>query len=297
MATGEELPVRKVTSIKPVVTAQPEALPVRKVTKITPAQLPVRKVTSIKPVSSPVPDTPKESRTADDVKADPAAMKQIRDYMSSRKGEHVSEMDDADLYDTFVNHMRWFGSNEIGTVGELRWLYGQEEAGKALAGGAYQVFDSLGNVFVNDGLTGAIDGVVDYTANVVMSPSSWLGAGVGKLVVGSASKAAASTATKVAIEAAKRAAIKAALAEGAKKGLKGAALKEAAKIAGVKAADKVATQASRKIALKQAGVATVADGAMSVGADAAYQETQMEAGVQDEYSAAQGALAAVMGDS
>jgi hypothetical protein len=295
MATGEEIPVRKVIPTTPAVAAQPQALPVRKVIPTTPGQIPVRKVTSIKPVSSPVPDTPKESRTADDVKADPAAMKQIRDYMTSRKGEHVSEMDDADLYDTFVNHMRWFGSNEIGTVGELRWLYGQEEAGKALAGGAYQVFDSLGNVFVNDGLTGAIDGVVDYTANVVMSPSSWLGAGVGKLVVGSASKAAATTATKVAIEAAKRAAIKAALAEGAKKGLKGAALKEAAKVAGVKAADKVATQASRKIALKQAGVATVADGAMSVGADAAYQETQMEAGVQEEYSAAQGALAAAGG--
>lgn len=295
MATGEEIPVRKVVPTTPTVTAQPQALPVRTVKPITPGQIPVRKVTGVKPVSSPVPSVPKENKTADEVKADPVAMKKIRDYMTSRKGTHLTDVPDDELYDTFVDHMRYFSANEVMTVGELRWLYNQQDEGKALAGEAYQVFDGLGNVLTNDGLMGAADGVLDYTKAVLSSPSTYAGALVGKVVVGGATKGAAALGVKAAMEAAKRVASRAALEKAVAQGLTKTAAKEAAKKAGAAASKDVAAKAARSTAIKEAGVATVADAGMSVGQDALYQKTQIEAGVQDEYSALEGAISAVGG--
>ena len=45
---------------------------------------------------------------------------------------------------------------------------------KARAGEAYKVYDRLGNVFVNDGIYGAIDGVSDYIQSIMSSPSTYI---------------------------------------------------------------------------------------------------------------------------
>ena len=47
-----------------------------------------------------------------------------------------------------------------------------DDDAKARAGKAYQVYDKLGNVFVNDGLYGAVSGVGDYLGAVASSPVS-----------------------------------------------------------------------------------------------------------------------------
>ena len=47
---------------------------------------------------------------------------------------------------------------------------------------AFKVYDRLGNVFVNDGLYGAVDGVGDYIQSIATSPSTYFGLGAGKLV-------------------------------------------------------------------------------------------------------------------
>ena len=50
-------------------------------------------------------------------------------------------------------------------------------------------YDRLGNVFVNDGLSGAISGVGDYIQSIATSPSTYFGLGAGKLVGAYAGKA------------------------------------------------------------------------------------------------------------
>ena len=43
---------------------------------------------------------------ATEIRSNPDSMQAIRDYMLRRKGEHMSDYSDEELYDTFVNHMR-----------------------------------------------------------------------------------------------------------------------------------------------------------------------------------------------
>jgi hypothetical protein len=62
-------------------------------------------------------------------------------------GAHFRDTPDDELYDSFVNHMRFFNINEVTTIGELNWVRRQDEEGRAVASNAYQIFDSLGNVF------------------------------------------------------------------------------------------------------------------------------------------------------
>ena len=77
----------------------------------------------------------------------------IRDYMVDRKGKQFIDMDKEELVDKFVAHMRYFNTNEMFTIDEVRYVSKANEDAKASAGKAYQIYDKLGNVFVNDGLT------------------------------------------------------------------------------------------------------------------------------------------------
>ena len=54
---------------------------------------------------------------------------------------------------------------------------------KRIARDAYKLYDQLGNVFVNDGFYGAVDGVFDYIQAAVSDPSNYIGlltGGLGK---------------------------------------------------------------------------------------------------------------------
>ena len=55
-----------------------------------------------------------------------------------------------------------------------------DDEAKERAGKGYQVYDKLGNVFVNDGLYGAVSGVGDYLGAIASSPSTYFGFGIGK---------------------------------------------------------------------------------------------------------------------
>jgi hypothetical protein len=226
-------------------------------------------------------------KTADEIRNSSEDMLKIRSYMMSRKGKQFQDLPDDEVYDDFINHMRYFNTNEVWTVGELRWLSDQQPEGKAIAGSAYQVYDSLGNVFVNDGLYGAVDGVADYAGAVLSSPSSWLGLGVGKVVLGGSAKVTANAATKSAVEVAKKAAIREALKVGA--------TREIAKAAGVKAADDVIFRAARSLELKKAGIAAATDIGMGIGQNLGVQKAQIDVGNQEEYDPLQTAVVAAAG--
>jgi hypothetical protein len=99
--------------------------------------------------------TPPVGRQAEEIRTSPQDMEIIRNYMLTRKGAHVNNYSDEELYDTFINHMRSFNVNEVTTGGELLWVRRASEEDRQLANQAYGIFDSLGSVFTNDGISGA----------------------------------------------------------------------------------------------------------------------------------------------
>ena len=89
----------------------------------------------------------------------------IRDYMIDRFGQdyrYNGKITDNDMVEDFFNHMRSFNTNLLQTAGEVRYVSKADDAQKARADAAFRLYDQTGNVFVNDGFFGAIDGIGDY---------------------------------------------------------------------------------------------------------------------------------------
>ena len=142
-----------------------------------------------------------EALTITDLETDPELLEPIRAYMIDRKGKQFANMDAEEVIDKFTKHMRFFNTNEAVTVSEALYMKKADGFAKRRAGEAYSIYDKLGNVFVNDGLSGAISGVGDYIQSIATSPSTYFGLGAGKLVSKVAGKAAVDGVKKAAQQA------------------------------------------------------------------------------------------------
>ena len=157
----------------------------------------------------------------------------IRQYMIERKGVDYQDLPDEEVIDDFVQHMRYFNANTVTTAGELRFINKANDARKAKARKAYQIYDQLGNVFQNDGAMGAVDGVKDYVFAAAKDPTNYLG-----LVTGGIARvgvAGVSLTGKQMVRAAVRNAGKEALKSGATKKEAVAAARKAGKEAAARA--------------------------------------------------------------
>jgi hypothetical protein len=238
--------------------------------------------------------TREQGRTRQQVQSS-SDMASIREYMRRRKGEQFTDRSDEEVYDAFVNHMRFMNVNEISTIGEMTWSSKASDEDKAVAANAYDTYQSLGNVFVNDGVAGAFDGIADYGRAILSSPSTYLGGVVGRLAIGSATKAGLSATTTAAAVSARKAAEATALQQAAARGLGGEAAKKFSLKAGDDVAKEIAGQAARRTSLKQIGVAGAVDAGTNTFQDYMYQSVMMEAGVQTDYDVIQGGIAALAG--
>ena len=99
----------------------------------------------------------------------------IRDYMVERKGVDYAEKSADEVVNDFVEHMRFFNANTVSTAGEVRFVSKANDKQKAATKKAYQIYDQLGNVFVNDGAMGAVDGMWDYVSAAALDPTNYLG--------------------------------------------------------------------------------------------------------------------------
>ena len=265
----------------------------------------------------------------DDLKQDPRLAQRIRDYMIKRNGVRYKDptiVDNDKLVEDFVEHMRNFNTNIISTAGEVRFISNASDEDKVAARDAYQIYDQLGNVFVNDGFFGAVDGIWDYVSSAATDPSNYIG-----LLTGGAAKAGAFGGSAAAKQLVKKAA-----AEAGRRALKNGATRAAAEKAGKEAAEaalarftasKVNTTASREavrrigeleknIYLSQAKrrasqevlgqaaaqrgrralmATTAADALVAMGQDYEIQSLMMDVGVQEEYSTAQTMFSSLLG--
>ncbi len=151
----------------------------------------------------------------------------IRNFMVGYRGADYKDAKDDQVVEDFVDTMRWFNGNVVSTAGVARYVYNGDDQQKADADKAFKLYDKLGNVFVNDGFFGAVDGVTDYMGAALADPTNWVG-----LLTGGISKASA-----LGITQAGKQAVKLAAEEAGKRALTKGATQQAALKAGEVAAD------------------------------------------------------------
>ena len=157
---------------------------------------------------------------------------QIRDYMIERFGEDYrrdGQITNDKMVEDFFGHMRSVNSNALYTAGEARYVHGASDGAKNKMANAYGLYDSVGNVFTNDGVWGAVDGVKDYIFAAAKDPTNYLGFLTGGIAKGAS----------MGVSTAGRALIKKAISEAAKAELKRTGLDEGAKRAGKAAGDRM----------------------------------------------------------
>jgi len=179
---------------------------------------------------------PEETLSVEDIRKDYKYSQPIRDYMIERMGVDYQTKSDEDVVDDFVKHMRYFNANTVMTAGEVRFVTKANKRQKETARKAYQIYDQLGNVFVNDGLMGAVKGVGDYVFAAASDPTNYLGILTGGL--GRAAAGGAQVSGRQVIKAAVRKAGRDALGSGATK----KAARDAGRRAGREAAARAAAQ-------------------------------------------------------
>ena len=209
----------------------------------------------------------------DDIVNTTSYVDSIRDYMVDRKGKQYLSKDKEEVVDDFIAHMRYFNTNEAFTIDEARYVSMADADAKARAGEAYKVYDKLGNVFVNDGLYGAVSGVGDYLGAIASSPSTYFGFGIGKglaLVGGKVGAKAVKTAAMNAVkETLKR--------EGISKAQK--------KVLARKAYDDVVKKAVRQRTKLNIGLTGIADASVAGYQDFTLQkDIEMATGAREDFS-------------
>ena len=269
---------------------------------------------------------PEETLSVDDIRKDYKYNQPIRDYMIERMGVDYQTKSDEDVVDDFVKHMRYFNSNTVMTAGEVRFVTKANDRQKETARKAYQIYDQLGNVFVNDGLMGAVKGVGDYVFAAASDPTNYLGILTGG--IGRAAAGGVQVSGKQVIKAAVRKAGRDALRSGATK----KAAREAGRKAGKEAAERAAargmtdkrtkgiydkvsklveTEAKKTIprdAMKEAQknlfrtaatkslyATTALDATAAVYQDIANQEIMLDVGAQETFSKTQSAFSGLLG--
>ncbi len=269
---------------------------------------------------------PEETLSVDDIRKDYKYNSPIRDYMIERMGIDYQTKSDEAVVDDFVQHMRYFNSNTVSTAGEVRFVTKANKRQKETARKAYQIYDQLGNVFVNDGLMGAVKGVGDYVFAAASDPTNYLG-----ILTGGIGRAAAGG-----IQVSGKQVIKAAVRRAGREALQSGATKKAARDAGRKAGRAAAARAAaqgmstkrtkgvydkvsgiveaeakksiprdamkakqadlfKTAATKSLYATTALDATAAVYQDIANQEARLEVGAQDSFSKTQSAFSALLG--
>lgn len=117
---------------------------------------------------------------------DPANLKKIQDYATSRfgkTGQPQAGESAADYVDRFARHMRFINTNEINYFTEQDWINNSKPEDVLKAGEAYALFDKTAG-FLSKGGQNPLKAVSDYIAGVGSAPSTVASLGVGKAVTG-----------------------------------------------------------------------------------------------------------------
>jgi len=222
-----------------------------------------------------------------------AVYAKIAPHMESRFGMTEAKHGRQEVVDAYVNYMRKFNFGQsVVTGSELAYLNGATDIEKAQAAAAYSTFDSMKGAFA-EGTSGMekLDAVYDYGRALIVDPLNLVGFGIGKLVTGGGTKAAA----VLAKQAVRKEVTDIMVKKGITKGSLRAAQETERKLIGETLRSEAFKTASKKLAVKEAGVVGAVDTVAGVTFDAMYQESYQRVKLQDNYSLLQGGFAAAGG--
>ena len=152
----------------------------------------------------------------------------IDEQMKRRFGMSEATHDKQEVVDAWINYNRKFSIGQSVTVlGETAYLYKADDETRVVANNSYKLFDNMRGAFSEGTSTGQkLDAVGDYARGLIVDPINIIGAGVGKLISGGATRAAAQ-ATKKGVEVATNRYLKEIGKEGVKRAALSATEKEA----------------------------------------------------------------------
>ena len=188
-----------------------------------------------------------------------AALFGPRDYRKMKK---------EDAFEMYQNYQRSFaGGQSVTTLNELTYVATSEDDIKAKLGAGYMLFDSMDNAFTGEGSWPEMgDAIYDYIRAGLVDPATIFTVGLGKLFQFGTTKVGTTLARNAMISVYQQA---------LKKGM--------------------TSTAARKVVsdvIVKSSAYTASEAVINMGIDVAYQNTLMDVGTQEEYSAAQTALAA-----
>ena len=235
----------------------------------------------------------------------------VQNYMVSRYGTHMEDLEREDLVEKYLNNMRGFsGGNSVRAIYELSYLSSLEEEELKKAGEAYAIFENLPNIYSERASwSDTFGGTWDYVRSGVFDPVNLLGGIIGKSVTSGGFKGGAMAASVAAKKSYQKA-----LTKGISRGL----TQEAAEKAAETAATRVYTGVGRRIVAQQTAQATarqkaaesaltrvlgrqaLAETATMAGVDAlaagaadyGYQSAMEMTGIADDVSIGQSAIVA-----
>ena len=243
---------------------------------------------------------------------DEEAMGTIRQYMENRYGAGVSiltgetysydkKQTDDDVFDAYINKMRGFNTGQsINVANELAFLYNASEEDLALAGRAYDTFDSLGGITSKNYTWGeTFDGVGDYLRSAIVDPTNLIGLGIGGAIAKVSAKGAVQTVKTAAIKFAE-ASVKTATRKAGRKGLTEVAKKDVYARAFQRTFEKEFAKAGvqaqvKKEAFKGAIIGGAIESGLSIGVEEAWQQAQIMTGQQEGREALGYGLSALSG--
>ena len=129
----------------------------------------------------------------DIVRNDPNVQDAVLTYQQQRYGDFTKVKEDgAKLVDDFMEEMRWSTTNTVSAGKLAYWLFNDaDQNGKDNFSFLFSTFDQMPN-FYEDGGSGFLDGVIDYTLASVFDPftlaSAWSG-GTAKVAQTTATRA------------------------------------------------------------------------------------------------------------
>jgi hypothetical protein len=172
---------------------------------------------------------------------------------------------------------KFAGGQSVTTLNTAAHIGLASDEDKASIGAGFMLFDQKGNIFTGEGSWGeTFDGVFDYAKAVIHDPVTIASLGVGKALTAGGSKAAS-----LALKATAIAAFRATLKSGG--------TREAAALA--------ARQATRmgyvSLGTKNVAKYSAVDFVANIGLDVSYQNSLIEVGAQEKYSAAQTGIVAL----
>ena len=244
------------------------------------------------------------SRSPAQLRADPEAMADIREYMKRRYGTGGSvlrgelyayddEQDDDEVFDMFLTKMRRFNAGQsVVALNELAFVNNAQDEDLVAAQRAYDRFDELGGLFSENYSWGeTFTGVGSYMRAAIIDPTNIVGLGVGGVAAKAGGKGTTQLVKTMAKEAAEGAVKRAVAKRKMSQESKDILFEQTYRKAVEKAFAKTSVQtAAKKDAYRGVVAGGVADTAVTMGPIAAYEQTQVEVGRQEEHEALSYAL-------